>query len=83
MPENRPLLSSDSENRRALGHIFIIDFDHEGNLQAHISLFNQGMAYHVLLTQDPGGIDPQFASSHFFNPLNSQISEIDHIRFQA
>lgn len=77
IPDSRPVLINDTSDIRYLGHIFTIEIDRENNLVAQVSLFNQGLAYHVLLTQD---VDPKWdiIAGHFYDPITKEISELQH-----
>lgn len=78
-PEHNTLLTTDTDNERSFGHIFIVE-ELNNNLVAKISLFNQGFAYIVDLTKDAGTSMNHYTSGHFYDPNRSEIFEIPHIR---
>lgn len=77
-PIREPILSDDLPDKRYFVHIFI--FERIGDtLRARVSLFNQGMAYEVILST---GMDPksgEIISGHICNPHNKEINPLGHI----
>jgi HNH endonuclease len=74
-PFHEPILLDDSETRRYLGHIFI--FERNGNeLTGMVSLFNQGMAYKVILSSDMGFLFYSLSSGHTYNPNTKRMSRL-------
>jgi hypothetical protein len=78
-PFHNPILLGDSEAQRYLGHIFI--FERIGNeLCGTVSLFNQGMAYRVVLSSDMGPLVYPLSSGHTYNPNTRKVGPLGSMR---
>lgn len=78
-PVRDPILLDDFKDRRYLLHIFI--FERVGDtLRAMVSLFNQGMAYDVILSTEMGPFWYEIVSGHVCNPLTKRIDPLGHAR---
>ncbi len=78
-PFHEPILLNDSDKMRYLGHIFI--FERVGDeLRGIVSLFNQGMAYRLLLSSDMGPLFYALSSGHTYNPNTGTVSLLGSMR---
>lgn len=78
-PFHEPILLNDSDKSRYLGHILI--FERVGDeLRGIVSLFNQGMAYRVLLSHEMGPLFYALSSGHTYNPNTGTVSPLGSMR---
>jgi hypothetical protein len=77
VPFHEPILLDDSDNQRHLIHIFIFERN-SSELHGVVSLFNQGMAYKVLLSSEMGPLWYPMVSGHMCEPRSKSIHPLGH-----
>lgn len=79
-PFHGPILWGETDTRRFFGHIFIVE--RIGNaLYGTVSMFNQGMAYKILLSPDVGPLLYPLSSGHIYNPNTKKVAPLGSIPF--
>lgn len=76
-PFTEKILLNDCPRKRYFVHIFIFERV-KNNLQATISLFNQGIAYKVILSTEMGPFMYEIISGHVYNLHNKKFARLGY-----